>query len=169
MAEARQRLSEKSADKAMEDAQMAAVEATKIVDRSMPSAKPAMVAALHYARFMAAYDDIMAVRVAKQKGFVDAMYQTEKSHVPFPDEPPIVYPDAEVWKELTATSQGEVQFDVAISRRSPSRKEDRRSPEGAYHDRIRRDAAEGRRRLSQGPAPHRDPARFRGLERGGRR
>ena len=30
------------------------------------------------------------------------MYQTEKSHVPVADDPPIVYPDAETWKELTA-------------------------------------------------------------------
>ena len=30
------------------------------------------------------------------------MFQVEKSHVPFADEPPIVYPPAEVWKELTA-------------------------------------------------------------------
>ena len=52
--------------------------------------------------FAGAYDDIMAVRVAAQKGFVDSMYQTEKSHVPVPDDPPIVYPDAETWKELTA-------------------------------------------------------------------
>ena len=42
------------------------------------------VAATHDARFLGAYDDIMAVRVAKQKGFVDAMFQTEKSQSPPP-------------------------------------------------------------------------------------
>ena len=41
-------------------------------------------------------------RVARQKGVVDTLYQVEKSHIPFPDEPPIVYPDAEVWQQLTA-------------------------------------------------------------------
>ena len=45
---------------------------------------------------------IMAVRIAQAKGFVDAMYQTEKSHIPFPDDPPLIYPDAEIWRELTA-------------------------------------------------------------------
>ena len=77
------------------------MEAEKIVDRNMPSARPAMVAAMHLARFEAARSDIMAVRVAKQKGFVDAMYQTEKSHVPTPDDPPIIYPDTEFWKDIT--------------------------------------------------------------------
>ena len=33
---------------------------------------------------------------------MDTLYQVDKSHVPFPDEPPIVYPDAERWKEMTA-------------------------------------------------------------------
>ncbi len=53
-------------------------------------------------RIRGAFDDIMAIRIAKQKGFVDAMYQIEKSHVPTADNPPIFYLDAQVWKELTA-------------------------------------------------------------------
>ena len=101
MDDARQRLSDKSATQAYTEAQMSALEAEKIVDRNMPSARPAMVAAMHLARFEAARSDIMAVRVAKQKGFVDAMYQTERSHVPTPDDPPIIYPDTEFWKDIT--------------------------------------------------------------------
>ena len=87
----------------------------------MPSAKATMVAGLHKARFMGAYDDIMAVRVAKQKGFVDAMYQTEKSHIPTADDPPIVYPDAEVWKELTARRR-EKYSSTNLSKVSPVEK-----------------------------------------------
>ena len=56
-------------------------------------------------------------------------------------------------------SQGKVQCHGTLAPQ-PGREEDRRGPEAADPDRIRRDAAEGRRRLSQGPAPHRDPARF---------
>ncbi len=70
---------------------------------------------------MGAYDDIMAVRVAKQKGFVDAMSQTEKSHVPTADDPPIVYPDAEFWKDLTARRK-EKYSSTDLSHRSPGRK-----------------------------------------------
>jgi len=48
------------------------------------------------------YGAAMALRVARQKAVVDTLYQMEKSHIPFPDEPPIIYPDAEVWQLLTA-------------------------------------------------------------------
>ena len=158
MAEGRHRLAEESA----------AFEAEKIVDRSLPSAEPTMVAAAHRARFRGAYDDIMAVRVAKQKGFVDAMYQTEKSHVPVADDPPIVYPDAEVWKELTARRK-EKYSSTDLSRRSPAEKKIDEALKQPTQIEFVETPLEGRRRLSQGPAPHRDPARFRGLEGSGRR
>jgi len=44
----------------------------------------------------------MALRRERQKGVLDCLYQVEHSHIPFPDEPPIVYPDTEVWQQLTA-------------------------------------------------------------------
>ena len=88
-----------------------------------------MVAAMHLARFEAARSDIMAVRVAKQKGFVDAMYQTEKSHVPTPDDPPIVYPDAEVWKDSRRAARKWSSTD--LSKRTEAEKKIDRGPEGA--------------------------------------
>jgi DNA-binding CsgD family transcriptional regulator len=45
--------------------------------------------------------DMNAVRDARHKGVVDATYQIELSLVPTPDEPPILYPDPEVWQLLT--------------------------------------------------------------------
>ncbi len=45
---------------------------------------------------------VMALCAARQKAFVDAMYQAEQFRLPFPDDPPIVYPDPNVWRELTA-------------------------------------------------------------------
>ena len=42
------------------------------------------------------------VMALPQRGFVESMYQTEKWFIPVPDDPPIIYPDAEVWRELTA-------------------------------------------------------------------
>ena len=119
--ESRQRLSEQAADQAAADAQTSAAEADKIVTGNMPSAGPTMRVAMHTARFLGAYDDIMAVRVARQKGYVDAMYQTEKAHVPTPDDPPIVYPDAEVWKELTARRR-EKYSSTELSQHSPVEK-----------------------------------------------
>ena len=92
MAEGRHKLAEEAA----------AQEAGAIVNRSLPDARPMVVAAANWARFKGAYDDIKAVGIAKEKGFLGTMFQVEKSHIPTADEPPIVYPDAETWKELTA-------------------------------------------------------------------
>ena len=159
MAEGRHRLAEESA----------AFEAEKIV-----ASLPAVGGTDHgrsrarLARFLGAYDDIMAVRVAKQKGFVDSMYQTEKSHVPVPDDPPIVYPDAEVWKELTARRK-EKYSATELSRRSPAEKKIEEALKQPTQIEFVETPLEGRRRLSEGPAPHRDPTRFRGLEGSGRR
>lgn len=35
--------------------------------------------------------------------FLETLYQVELSHVPFPDEPPVQYPPAAVWRNLTLT------------------------------------------------------------------
>jgi len=63
---------------------------------------PVPVLATLHARTVGYWNDAMALRVARQKAVVDTLYQVEKSHVPFPDEPPIVYPPAEIWQEITA-------------------------------------------------------------------
>lgn len=41
------------------------------------------------------------LRALRADKFLESLYQVELSHVPFPDEPPIVWPPAEVWKALT--------------------------------------------------------------------
>ncbi|HEY1188730.1 MAG TPA: vWA domain-containing protein [Gemmata sp.] len=37
----------------------------------------------------------------REDRFLLAMMQTEKSHIPYPDEPPVHFPPAAVWRELT--------------------------------------------------------------------
>ncbi|WP_082838210.1 hypothetical protein [Gemmata sp. SH-PL17] len=37
----------------------------------------------------------------REDRFLQAMMQTEKSHIPYPDEPPVHFPPAKVWQELT--------------------------------------------------------------------
>ena len=37
--------------------------------------------------------------------FLEVLYQVELSHVPFPDEPPIQYPPADVWRLLTRSRE----------------------------------------------------------------
>lgn len=40
-------------------------------------------------------------RAARWQNYFDTLFQVELSHVPFPDDPPIVYPAAPIWEELT--------------------------------------------------------------------
>ncbi len=40
-------------------------------------------------------------RAERWTNFFDTLYQVEKSSVPFPDDPPIVYPAAPIWEELS--------------------------------------------------------------------
>jgi hypothetical protein len=78
-------------------------------------------------------DYLMQVtRAARWTNWFDTMYQVELSHVPFPDDPPIVYPAAPVWEELTnrrkdrygamdlkASGEAEQRIDAAL--RAPLR------------------------------------------------
>ena len=82
----------------------AAAEAVKMAAQRLPrlAGNPAPLLATLDSRQIGYYENFMELRVARQKGVVDTLYQVEKSHIPFPDEPPIVYPDAEVWQQLTA-------------------------------------------------------------------
>lgn len=42
------------------------------------------------------------LRAAREKGFLDTLYQVEKAAVPVPDDPPIRYPSAEKWRQVSA-------------------------------------------------------------------
>jgi hypothetical protein len=53
------------------------------------------------ARMVGYTADMFAVVDARHKGVIDSLYQVELSLVPTPDEPPILYPDPEVWQLLT--------------------------------------------------------------------
>ncbi|REJ72099.1 MAG: VWA domain-containing protein, partial [Planctomycetota bacterium] len=46
-------------------------------------------------------DKVYRLRLLRSDRFLATLYQVELSHVPFPDEPPIRYPPAEVWQLLT--------------------------------------------------------------------
>ncbi len=41
------------------------------------------------------------LRFLRRDEFLAVLYQVELSHVPFPDEPPVRWPSAEVWQDLT--------------------------------------------------------------------
>ena len=47
------------------------------------------------------YENFWQLRLDRQKATVDTLFTVEKSHIPFPDDQPIVYPDAEWWQQMT--------------------------------------------------------------------
>lgn len=61
----------------------------------------ATVAAIFNAEAAGQLDKAMRLRSLRADKFLAVLYQVELSHVPFPDEPPILWPAPEVWKALT--------------------------------------------------------------------
>ena len=83
--------------------------------------EPVPVTATLASRTLSYYTNAMALRVRRQKGVIDMLYQVELSHVPFPDEPPIVYPAAEVWQQLTARRADEYKS-MSLARQGTAEK-----------------------------------------------
>ncbi|MFT5523566.1 MAG: tetratricopeptide (TPR) repeat protein, partial [Pirellulaceae bacterium] len=59
--------------------------------------------------------EMESIRRLRHRNFVDAFRQNERALIPFPDEPPIVYPDPDVWEELTLRRKKYASIDLARS------------------------------------------------------
>ncbi|PQO42136.1 hypothetical protein [Blastopirellula marina] len=68
--------------------------------RSMNPLNQAAIAGLENAEIGGNYREMMALREQRYNRFFATLTQAEISSVPFPDEPPIVYPDADFWEEI---------------------------------------------------------------------
>ncbi|MBX3415754.1 MAG: hypothetical protein KF708_23925 [Pirellulales bacterium] len=76
------------------------------------------VVAVNFAGMVGAAQEALELRLRRQVGIVDALGAVERSHVPIADEPPIIYPDPEVWELL---SQRRKKFaSVDLSSQSPT-------------------------------------------------
>ncbi|WP_261365093.1 VWA domain-containing protein [Anatilimnocola floriformis] len=64
-------------------------------------------------RMQRGYYQLAEVQRLRRKNFLEALYQVEHSHIPFPDEPPIIYPPAERWEELTLRRKKYASVDLA--------------------------------------------------------
>lgn len=73
-----------------------------MVARDLAPQEPAVLAAMLHSRALGAYAEAMRLREARQRGVLATLMEVERSHIPIPDEPPMVYPAAEVWRDLTA-------------------------------------------------------------------
>ncbi|MCA9231331.1 MAG: VWA domain-containing protein, partial [Planctomycetales bacterium] len=60
-------------------------------------------------------------RAARWQGYFDSMYQIELSHIPFPDDPPILYPEAEIWQDLTNRRKKYDSVDLSASSKAEER------------------------------------------------
>lgn len=81
--------------------ELAEVEAAGEAEKLAPDL-PTPLLARHMASQTGNFEKAMVLREARQKGVLDTLYQTERAHVPIPDEPPVLYPDVQTWQELTA-------------------------------------------------------------------
>jgi hypothetical protein len=80
------------------------LQANAITQDAINSGRPVPVAATAgYAIALNANNlsQIQELRRVREERFLLTMMQVERSHVPFPDEPPIQFPPAAVWRELT--------------------------------------------------------------------
>ena len=77
-------------------------EAVADMARELAPHRPATMAAMHTATMSGYWAESEALRQARWRGMVDTLQTVERSHIPTPDEPPIVYPDREFWIALTA-------------------------------------------------------------------
>ena len=69
------------------------------IDSRMPTA----VAGIQWTRNLDNYVKQVQLRSLKQRRVCDTLYQSDKSSMPFPDEPPITYPDSTVWARLSTS------------------------------------------------------------------
>ena len=58
-------------------------------------------AAVWQARFTRQFRGLERFRALRHKNFADALYQAEEALIPFIGDPPIVYPDAEFWEDIS--------------------------------------------------------------------
>lgn len=79
----------------------AAAEGAAAIREEAPTV-PVAGQAAYNAHAQGNYVQFRQTNAERERMFIATLFQVEKSHVPFPDEPPIVYPDADTWQQLTA-------------------------------------------------------------------
>ncbi|HBT76944.1 MAG TPA: hypothetical protein DEB39_08460, partial [Planctomycetaceae bacterium] len=79
---------------------LVAAQAADIATEEFPDNPVPKTAALHAltTAYITEYADL---RQRRHRGTIEALMSAERSFIPFPDEPPLVYPDPEVWIALS--------------------------------------------------------------------
>lgn len=77
---------------------------------------PNLLAALsgsQNANYRGNFIEFMQVREQRHRNTAATLLSTERASVPFPDEPPLVYPDPEIWARLTERRKQYAAVDLA--------------------------------------------------------
>jgi hypothetical protein len=90
-------------------------EQVAFIARDISPSNPVMTSAVLTSRTAGYFAESAALREARHRGVVDMLASAERSHVPTSDEPPILYPDPEVWQALTERRKQWKQVDLAQS------------------------------------------------------
>jgi hypothetical protein len=88
-------------DSLMDEGRYLLAEETAIEVAGIAPTLPVAVSANLISRATRGHQQALELRVLRQKGVIDTLYQAELAHIPFPDDEPIIYPSAPVWEELT--------------------------------------------------------------------
>ena len=119
-------------------------EAVADLARDLAPNRPAIMAAMHNATKSGYWAESEALRQAGARGMVDTLQTVERSHIPTPDEPPIVYPDKEFW----IASRSAARSTPACRWTDQSGREEDLQGTGRHHGpRVRGNAVAGRDRL----------------------
>ncbi len=68
---------------------------------TMAPTEPTVLAAVMTAHLKGAAVENLALRLRRQRSVIDTLQEIERTAIPIPDEPPIIYPEAETWRRLT--------------------------------------------------------------------
>lgn len=102
-------------DALLADEQYRDAEAVAELANEMAPENPVTNQAVWVSRMTGYIDAAYNWRILRQKGVVDALASVEASHIPSSDEPPIVYPPAEVWRRLTERRKEFAATDLSIT------------------------------------------------------
>ncbi|MFM8282895.1 MAG: hypothetical protein ACKOCW_04975, partial [Planctomycetaceae bacterium] len=78
----------------------------------MPAREVAVTAPL-VARILDYHAENTRVRRDMERGFMDALHLADVAAIPFPDEPPVIYPSAARWQEITRLREKYKSVDLA--------------------------------------------------------
>jgi hypothetical protein len=103
-------------DAAYEEAEAVARDAINLRPGNGPATQ-----ALFVAEAAGQLNKAYRLRALRADRFLETLYQVELSHVPFPDEPPILWPNAQVWRAITERRRKWAQVDLRSESKSEQR------------------------------------------------